>query len=194
MSTYPNESECISLLRKAGCKRRVIVHCCTVRTVAEEMVRNIGCDRDLVIAGAMLHDIGRARDHSILHAMIGADMAEEMGLPSEIVEIIRRHTGAGLDSQDVEEMGLPPGNYMPETVEQKIVAHADNMVSDNRVVAHTHSVDKLRNKGSDRGADKVERLHRELSELYGRDMDVIVGILGEYPHMTGPCGRMIKND
>ena len=46
MSTIPSESECLRILRDAGCKRRVIVHCCTVRTVAEEMMKKIDCDRD----------------------------------------------------------------------------------------------------------------------------------------------------
>ena len=192
MSTYPSESECIRILRDAGCKRRVIIHCCTVRTVAEEMIRRIDCDRDLVIAGAMLHDLGRAKDHSILHAMIGADMAEEMGLPQELVNIIRKHTGAGLDQQDIDEMNLPQGDYIPVTVEEKIVAHSDNMVSDNTVVSHMHSVDKLVMKGSKRGAEKIERLHLELSKLYGEDLDVIVGILGERPRIVGPCGRYIR--
>ena len=192
MSTYPSESECIRILRDAGCKKRVIIHCCTVRTVAEQMMKKIDCDRDLVIAGAMLHDLGRAKDHSILHAMIGADMATELGLPQEIVEIIRKHTGAGLDQQDIDEMGLPQGDYMPKTVEEKIVAHSDNMVSDNAVVSHMHSVEKLVLKGSKRGAEKIERLHLELSKLYGEDLDVIVGILGEHPRMVGPCGRIIR--
>ena len=192
MSTYPTESECIRILKDAGCKKRVIIHCCTVRTVAEEMMKKIDCDRDLVVAGAMLHDLGRAKDHSILHAMIGADMAEEMGLPSELVEIIRKHTGAGLDQQDIDEMGLPQGDYIPRTVEEKIVAHSDNMVSDNIVVDHMHSVEKLVTKGSRRGAEKVEKLHLELSRLYGEDMDVIVGILGEHPRIVGPCGRIIR--
>ena len=192
MSTYPSESECLRILRDAGCKKRVIVHCCTVRTVAGEMMKKIDCDRDLVVAGAMLHDLGRAKDHSILHAMIGADMAEDLGLPSEVVEIIRKHTGAGLDQQDIDEMGLPQGDYMPRTIEQKIVAHSDNMVSDNAVVSHMHSVEKLVSKGSRRGAEKIEKLHLELSRLYGEDLDVIVGILGEYPRITGPCGRIIR--
>ena len=192
MSTYPTESECIRILKDAGCKKRVIIHCCTVRTVAEELMTKIDCDRDLVVAGAMLHDLGRAKDHSILHAMIGADMAEEMGLPSELVEIIRKHTGAGLDQQDIDEMGLPQGDYIPRTVEEKIVAHSDNMVSDNIVVDHMHSVEKLVTKGSRRGAEKVEKLHLELSRLYGEDMDVIVGILGEHPRIVGPCGRIIR--
>ena len=192
MSTYPSESDCLRILRDAGCKKRVIIHCCTVRTVAEEMMKKIDCDRDLVIAGAMLHDLGRAKDHSILHAMIGAQMAEDLGLPSEVVEIIRKHTGAGLDQQDIDEMGLPQGDYVPRTIEEKIVAHSDNMVSDNAVVNHMHSVEKLMMKGSRRGAQKVENLHLELSKLYGEDLDVIVGILGEHPRIVGPCGRIIR--
>ena len=192
MSTYPSESECIRILRDAGCKRRVIVHCCTVRTVAGEMMKRIDCDRDLVIAGSMLHDLGRARDHSILHAMIGAEMAVDLGLPKELVEIIRKHTGAGLDQQDIDELNLPQGDYIPRTVEEKIVAHSDNMVSDNMVVNHMHSVEKLAVKGSKRGAEKIEKLHLELSKLYGEDLDVIVGILGEHPRIVGPCGREIR--
>ena len=192
LSTYPSESDCLRILRDAGCKKRVIIHCCTVRTVAEEMMKKIDCDRDLVVAGAMLHDLGRAKDHSILHAMIGAQMAEDLGLPSEVVEIIRKHTGAGLDQQDIDEMGLPQGDYVPRTIEEKIVAHSDNMVSDNAVVNHMHSVEKLMMKGSRRGAQKVENLHLELSKLYGEDLDVIVGILGEHPRIVGPCGRIIR--
>jgi len=192
LSTYPTETDCIRILKDAGCKKRVIIHCCTVRTVAEEMMKKIDCDRDLVIAGALLHDLGRARDHSILHAMIGAEMAEDLGLSPKIVEIIRKHTGAGLDQQDIDEMNLPQGDYMPKTVEEKIVAHSDNMVSDNMVVNHMHSVDKLLMKGSRRGAEKIERLHLELSKLYGEDLDVIVGILGERPRLVGPCGKELR--
>ena len=155
-------------------------------------MKKIDCDRDLVIAGALLHDLGRAKDHSILHAMIGAEMAEDLGLSPKIVEIIRKHTGAGLDQQDIDEMNLPQGDYMPKTVEEKIVAHSDNMVSDNMVVSHMHSVDKLLMKGSRRGAEKIEKLHLELSKLYGEDLDVIVGILGEHPRLVGPCGRELR--
>lgn len=192
MSTYPSEADCLRILKDAGCKKRVIIHCCTVRTVAEAMMKKIDCDRDLVIAGALLHDLGRAKDHSILHAMIGAEMAEDLGLSPKIVEIIRKHTGAGLDQQDIDEMNLPQGDYMPKTVEEKIVAHSDNMVSDNMVVSHMHSVDKLLMKGSRRGAEKIERLHLELSKLYGEDLDVIVGIIGERPRLVGPCGRELR--
>ncbi len=184
MSRIPTDFECMRFLIEKGCKRRVIIHCCTVRAVAEEMASRIPeADRDLVIAGALLHDIGRSVDHSIMHACIGAEIAEGLGLPKEIVEIIRKHTGAGLDAVDVEELGLPTGDYMPRTLEEKIVAHADNLVSDNRVVPHEHSVNKLAAKGAFRGAERIELLHMELSDLYGEDLDCIIGKIGEYPRL-----------
>lgn len=183
-STIPSDSRCIEYLEEAGCKRRVIIHCCTVNAVAQEIASRIpGANIELVTAGALLHDIGRSVDHSIMHAYIGSQIAASYGLPQEIVDIIRKHTGAGLDAEDAEEMGLPPADYMPRTIEEKIVAHADNLVSDNRVVDHMHSVSKLRNKGAVRGADRIEALHQELSKLYGEDLDVIPERIGELPDL-----------
>ncbi len=182
--SIPNDRECIEYLVSAGCKKRVIIHCCTVRAVADEIVSHIAsADKDLVVAGALLHDIGRAKDHTIMHAYIGSTMVEEFGLCQELVDIVRKHTGAGLDAEDVKELGLPPGDYIPRTIEEKIVAHADNLVSDNKVVDHNHSVSKLVNKGAFRGADRVELLHMELSDLYGEDLDCIPRKIGEYPKL-----------
>lgn len=183
-STIPSEDECIELLLEAGCKRRVVIHCCTVEAVAKEIVSRVkGADPNLVAAGALLHDIGRSVDHSIMHAYIGSQIVQAHGLPQSIVDIVRKHTGAGLDAEDVEELGLPDADYMPRTLEEKIVAHADNMVSDNKVVKHSHSSDKLRNKGAERGADRIDALHAELSALYGEDLDVIPDRIGQYPDL-----------
>ncbi len=184
MSRIPSDVQCIEYLLQEGCKKRVVVHCCTVRAVADEMVAHIpGVDADLVTAGALLHDIGRSVDHSILHAHYGSEIVRRLGLPRQLEDIVRKHTGAGLDEQDVEELGLPTGDYMPATLEEKIVAHADNLVSDNRVVTHDHSVSKLISKGAFRGADRVEMLHMELSDLYGEDLDIIPELIGEYPYL-----------
>ncbi len=185
-ATIPDTAGCIRILRRAGCRHRVVVHCCTVRAVADVMLARIpSADADLAVAGALLHDIGRSVDHSIAHAYRGAEMLAELDLDPRLTEIVRRHTGAGLDDRDVEEMGLPPGDYIPRTIEEKIVAHADNMVSDNRVITHRRAVDRLRDRGADRGADRIEALHRELSELCGFDLDGIRDIIGEYPELIG---------
>ncbi|HKM08891.1 MAG TPA: HDIG domain-containing protein [Candidatus Methanomethylophilaceae archaeon] len=182
MSEIPNERKCISILKNAGCSPRIILHCRTVKAVADIISENIPeADLDLVSSGALLHDLGRARDHTIMHAVIGAIMAEELGLPSEIVEIIRRHTGAGLDQQDIDEFGMPPGDYFPRTIEQKIVAEADNLVSDSILVSHHVAAEKLIWKDAPRGAERVYALHKELSEMAGFDLDKIVDIIGDRP-------------
>jgi len=169
----------------------VIVHCCTVKAVALEIAKRFDADKELIIAGALLHDIGRAKDHTIMHAFIGAEMAERLGLPDELASIIRKHTGAGLDEQDVKEMKLPKGDYIPRTTEEKIVAHADNLVSDNRIVPHTRTVEKLRSKGLDRGADRVEALHKELSEVYGTDIDDVMSSFSASA-LVGLCAALAR--
>ena len=160
-----------------------------MKTVAAAIAEGMNADMELVIAGALLHDIGRAKDHSIMHANVGADMAERLGLPEELVSIIRKHIGAGIDEADAREMGMPEGDYIPRTLEEKIVAHADNMVSDSRIVPHTHSAEKLRMKGSRRGADRIVALHRELSGIYGKDLDEVASSL---PSLTDLCVSLAR--
>ena len=168
----------------------MILHCCTVKAVAAAIAEGISCDIPLITAGALLHDIGRSKDHTIMHAIAGAEIAMRIGLPDEITEIIRRHIGAGIDDEEAVRMGMPKGDYIPRTIEEKIVAHADNMVSDNKVVAHSYSVEKLRMKGSERGARRMAELHRELSGLYGKDLDNVASSLGEAPALAALCAAL----
>lgn len=187
---YPDEKECIRILKEAGCSPRIILHCRTVKEVAEVILSSIPrANRELVVAGALLHDLGRSLDHTILHAVIGARMVEELGLPKELSEIVRRHTGAGLDDEDVKVFGLPKGDYFPRTIEQKIVAEADNLVSDSNIVSHKVPVEKLRKKDAPSGAERILALHKELSEEVGFDLDLIIEKIGENPLGDRPQRR-----
>ena len=190
MSTYPNDRECMDMLKGAGCSKRVRLHCCTVRAVAEAVAERIPCNRDLVFAGALLHDIGRSVDHSIMHAYEGYRILLDMGMPVELADIVRKHTGAGLDQEDLEEFGLPPGDYIPATIEEKIVAHSDNLVSDSVLVRHTHSLERLASRGHAQGAARMGILHSELSSAYGEDLDILVDRLGTRPVLIGPCAGL----
>ena len=81
MSDIPNPKKCLALLKKSGCSDEVICHCIAVRDVAVRIARCAGADEKLVEAGALLHDIGRSRTHSIFHAVEGVKIAEQLGLP-----------------------------------------------------------------------------------------------------------------
>ncbi|HVP95113.1 MAG TPA: HDIG domain-containing protein [Methanoregulaceae archaeon] len=117
------------LLTAAGCGRKVIVHCTTVSAVAMRYVNPVsGADHDVVLAGSMLHDIGRSKTHGIGHAQAGAEICRNLGLPEEVARIVERHTGAGLTADECSLLGLLPIDCLPETLEEKIVANADNLV------------------------------------------------------------------
>jgi tRNA (cytidine56-2'-O)-methyltransferase len=128
---------------------------------------------ELLIAGAMLHDIGRARTHSIHHAVAGADIARELELPQELVLIIERHIGAGVTDEDARKYKLPNSNYMPETVEQKIIASSDNLFEGDKRCSIERSVQIFINRGLPEVAERVRELHHDVSELAGIDIDNI---------------------
>lgn len=122
-----------NLLRTAGCSRKVIEHCSAVRDLALEYARRCPeADRALVEEGAMLHDIGRSVTHSIGHAQAGADLLRRQGFPEPVVRIVECHTGAGLTADECVAFGLDARDCMPATIEEKIVAHADNLMAGTR--------------------------------------------------------------
>jgi len=119
------------ILFLAGCDTGVISHCKKTAKIAAEYGGN-SVESSLVYSGAMFHDLGRSRTHSIDHARVGAELSEYLGLSPEITSIIRTHTGAGLSDEDCVLLGLPPQDCIPRTLEEKIVAHADNLAKGSR--------------------------------------------------------------
>ena len=155
-----NEKEAIDLLKKSGCSPDVIEHCKTVASCARDIALDIrkcalkrgvrvNIDIDLVFAGGLLHDIGRSKTHGIFHAVEGARIAVNNGLDKKLVNIIERHIGAGISEKEAVDLGLPAKDYMPLTLEEKIVAHADNLVSGTRVESLDELVARLRKKDLD---------------------------------------------
>ena len=125
----PDPGECRRLLRENGCSDEVIRHCEAVASLAVRIARRCKADVGLVETGALLHDLGRCRTHSIDHAVVGARMVRELGLPEEVASVVERHIGAGLSAEEARIAGLPIKDYTPVSLEEKIVAHADNLTS-----------------------------------------------------------------
>lgn len=169
----PTRDECIKLLRQNGCDDEVIRHCEAVSALAVKFARKCGADVALVEAGGLLHDLGRCRTHEIAHAVEGARVAEELDLPDPLIKIIERHIGAGISSAEAKRLGLPRKDYTPRTVEEMIVAHADNLVAGSRRTSVKEAVGYLARKGQHEPAMKVFKLHEKLSRLCGIDLDEI---------------------
>jgi uncharacterized protein (TIGR00295 family) len=170
----PSRDECLRLLREHGCDEEVVGHCEAVSALAVKIAKKCRANVQLVEIGGLLHDIGRCRSHTMTHAVEGAKLASELKLPDSIVKIIERHIGAGITPREAEKLGLPKKDFTPRTLEEKIVAHADNLISGSRRTGIEEAVAHIARKGEHEAALKVLRLHEELSKACGTNIDNIV--------------------
>lgn len=167
----PTKKECLELLKEEGASEKIIDHVTSVAELAEKMATRLNANLDLVQAGAMLHDIGRTVTKGIEHAVKGAEILRGKEILEEVVLIVERHTGAGITRDEAVKLGLPDKDYVPLTLEQKIVAHADNLISRDKVITIGQVTESYRKKGLEMAARRIEELHAELSSLLGFDVD-----------------------
>ncbi len=170
----PSREDALALLRECGCSDAVIAHCQAVSALAVRIATKCRADVELCEIGGLLHDLGRCRSHTITHAVEGARVAKEKDLPEEIVKIIERHIGAGITRSEAKSLGLPERDYSPKTLEEKIVAHADNLMWGTKRTGVKEAVANLVREGLQEQAARILKLHRELSVTCGLDIDRVM--------------------
>jgi len=170
----PTREQALGYLRENGCDETVIRHCEAVSALAVKIAKKCRADVDLVEIGGLLHDLGRCKSHTLTHAVEGAKIATSLHLPPELARIIERHIGAGILPEEAVRIGLPKKDYSPKTLEEKIVAHADNLMSGSRRTGVREAAGHLVRGGQADVARRLIALHKELSEACGLDIDDIV--------------------
>jgi len=163
-----SRQEALHLLKEEGTPQVVITHCEAVCSKALELAEKLNQGkRDLIEIGSLLHDIGRSKTHGISHGVAGSKIIRDHDLPEELALIVERHIGAGILKDDAVKLGLPEKDYVPETIEEKIVCYADKLIMDDREVSYAD----IKAKYSERfGQDSVpfkmlEELHNEMTAL-----------------------------
>ena len=155
----------IELLKKENTPENVIEHSKAVCRKAMKIASNFeDADLELIREGALLHDIGRSRTHDINHAIAGVEIASTYGYDEDVLNIIERHIGAGITESEAVKLGLPKKSYVPETLEEKIVAHADNLISGSEEVDVDFVIVKWKRRIKD-PEDNIERLIELDNEL-----------------------------
>lgn len=159
-----SREEALKILEEENTPANVIEHSEAVTRKAMEIAKKIKAaghevDLQLVETGALLHDIGRAQSHGLDHGYIGSLILKGRGLV-EHSKIAARHIGAGLSKREAKRGGLPPKQYIPKTLEEKIIANADNLIDGTRPIPISITLQKMRN--HDDPNDSIERV----SELY----------------------------
>jgi uncharacterized protein (TIGR00295 family) len=160
-------------LQENGCDETVVKHCLAVSELAVKIAKRCRADVHLVEIGGLLHDLGRCKSHTLTHAVEGAKIARSLNMPSALVKIIERHIGAGILPDEAVRLGLPRTDYSPKTLEEKIVAHADNLISGAKRTTVKEAAAYLVRTGQPEVAQRVLALHKGLSSSCGIDIDLI---------------------
>ena len=168
----PSREEAVQLLIQSGCSRNVIKHCEAVAELALEIAetcreKGLNVDVKLVEIGALLHDIGRAKTHSVHHAIIGAEIAKSLGMPDPVIAIIKRHVGGGITAKEAKKLGWPKDIYTPRTLEEKIVAYSDKLIEGAQRVPIEKTIESFSKKLPPSAVMRIRKLHEEMMRLIG---------------------------
>lgn len=134
---YPDEAECLKLIKRYQMLPNIIDHSIQVKNVAEAIYRNIidkkGISIELLIASALLHDITKTRSilqNEMRHDLTGGELLRELGYV-EIAVIVENH---------VVFSGFEPDAPLTE---KEIIYYADKRVMHDKVVTIDTRVDDL---------------------------------------------------
>jgi len=170
--TLPSMEQALQLLRESQCSEKVINHCRAVTELALETAsilkeRGLKIDFALVEIGALLHDIGRSKTHTVHHAVVGAEIARSAGLPDSVVSIIKRHVGGGITASEAEKLGWSKDVYVPVTLEEKVVSYADKLIEKGKRAPIEITIEKLSEEMRYEAAERVRKLYDEITGLIG---------------------------
>ena len=170
---FPNREFALELLRSLAVPYAVRRHSISVANKAIGIagkIKNSKINMELVEIGGLLHDIGRSKTHGFKHALIGGKIVRERGLSKTIARICETHILGGLDKEDAKEMGLPEKDYLPKTLEEKIVCLADKLIAGKREVNIEGRFNKwFRKYGKSKillkSKDRIEKIQKEIKGL-----------------------------
>jgi len=123
----PTKEECLKILKDSNVSDNITAHCKAVCEVAMKTAdllekRGINVNKDLVAAGALLHDVKKLSPND--HVIEGHEFVKSLGFP-EVALLVKRHGLAHIDDED----------FAPKSWEEKIVFYSDKRVKHDKIVS-----------------------------------------------------------
>ncbi|MBA2845827.1 uncharacterized protein HNP88_000011 [Methanococcus maripaludis] len=171
MQEIPNFNEYLTFLTER-CEKNVVLHSIAVADYVYEfgiklVNKKHNFDLDTAVLGAILHDIGRSKSHNIDHGIIGSEILLKNNFNEKYAKIAERHIGAGISIKEAEDLNLPKKDYIPKTLEEKVIANADNLISGDLRVDIDFVIDKFKKRTNNEVSNKVYALYLEINKLIG---------------------------
>lgn len=139
--------------------------------------KNLEIDEDFVYSASMLHDIGVVKCHApsiycygnapyICHGIEGGFLLREEGLPTHAL-VCERHTGSGLTKEEIKlnNLPLPPQDFLPISLEEKLICYADKFFSKSGDIEREKTFDEVLKSMSKFGPEALNRF-KNLATLF----------------------------
>lgn len=174
----PMIEEARKLMRiKLADKPHVISHIEKVTKKALEIGRilkkkGLDVDIELLGIGSYLHDIGRSVTYGVGHAVESGKIVRELGFSEPVIRLVENHVGAGITAEEAKRLGLPVKDYIPETLEEKILAYADKFLETELVFETTNGEQVVYRRDIDYGS--IESTLDRFRKLFGLESPVVL--------------------
>lgn len=166
----PTMEECNSMLREAGVDERIWEHCHQVTGLALALVKRLNqagtaLDEELVLAGALLHDVARRQPD---HARAGARYIQARGYP-RVADLVASH----MDIEVAEEKPLS---------ESEVVYLADKQVKGRRIVSvpdrladvlEKYKNDRQARQAAEHRLKQAERIKKKVEKILGQPVETV---------------------
>jgi len=158
MTKIPTSEECLKILKDNNVPDNIIAHSKAVCDFAMKVVdllekKGINVNRDLIAAGALLHDIKKLSPND--HVVEGCEFIKSLGFP-EVALIVRKHGLAHLENEV----------FVPKTWEEKIVFYSDKRVKGNKIVSVDERFEYIKKRYKKDDVEKeiyfTQRIEKEL--------------------------------
>lgn len=182
-----SRNDAIGLLAKYGKGASWTRHCAAVADLSEKVGDRLShhrsIDRHLLWSTALLHDIGRCVTHDpIMHGVEGYRLLTRLG-HHEAAFVCASHILFGLNAAEAARFGLPARDFLPRTIEERLVPLIDFLIEHDRATTLDRRFSSLRRRNADNvyflsglnhAYESAKSLMTELSEEIGESVETIV--------------------
>lgn len=175
-----SRQESIEILAEYGREADWTKHCFAVADAATRVGRvletrcTINCA--FLWSAALLHDIGRYVTHDpLLHGVEGYKLLSMLGQEQEAF-ICASHILFGLNAADAKQLGLPNHNFIPRTIEEKLVPLVDYLIEFDQPTTLNSRFSSLRKRNNSNSffLNRLDRAH-ETAKLFMTQIEEEIG-------------------
>ncbi len=167
-----NEKQAIKLLKKNSTDKKslniVLKHSKAVQKLALKFAKlHKYTDIGFIKTACILHDIGRFRcppgKLTIRHGIEGAKILRKHKLPKH-ARVAERHLGAGIKKSEIirQKLPLPKKDFIPKTIEEKIITIADSLIAGNKVLSLKKTAERFSKEVNKRCGNNIIKLYNEV--------------------------------